>query len=319
MTIATVNNKRRNPAADQGRCAPAVTVLMTCYNTERYVGEAIESILAQTFENFEFVIVNDGSTDGSPEIIERYAAKDARIRVLNGANCGIVGAACAGMKVARSEFVARIDSDDVAMPTRLEKQVTYLRDNPACVAVGSRTLIIDPEGEVICEWGQLASHEEIDSENMRTGGPGLIHVAAMFRAKTAEKVGGYRKEYEGIEDLDLFLRLAEKGRLTNLPEPLSKWRQHPRSCCHTRTEELRRKFPLVIADAYQRRGIDAPVRDAEPTPRPLGEADHHLRWAWWALLDKRVSVARKHAFAALRRRPFSRDAWRAAACAVRGH
>jgi glycosyltransferase involved in cell wall biosynthesis len=306
------------PVTSTAAAAPAITVLMTCYNTERYVAETIESILNQTFTDFEFVIVNDGSTDRSPEIIERYATRDGRIRVLSGPNSGIVGAACKGMAVARGEFIARIDSDDVALPTRLEKQVEYLRENPDCVAVGSRTLITDPEGEVICEWGKLTTHQDIDNENMTTGGPGLIHCAAMFRRQVAVDVGGYRKAYEGIEDLDLFLRLAEKGRLANLTEPLSKWRQHPKSCCHTRTGELRSKFPLVIADAYRRRGIDAPVRPPEPTPRPLSEADHHLRWAWWALMDVRVPVARKHAFAALRRKPFSTDTWRAVACAVRG-
>ena len=289
MTVATKQSFDCDLLVED-QAAPTVSVVMSCFNTERYVAEAIESILGQTFADFEFVIVNDGSTDRSPEIIAKYAARDRRIKFLSGPNGGIVAAACEGMDAARGEFVARIDSDDVAMPTRLEKQVAYLRGHPECVAVGSRTLITDPEGEVVCQWGNLMTHEEIDKENMTTGGPGLIHVAAMFRRKAAEEVGGYRKAYEGIEDLDLFLRLAEKGRLANLPEALSQWRQHSRSCCHTRTRELRDKFPLVIAEAHQRRGIEAPVREAEATPKALDEADHHLRWAWWALLDGRVRV-----------------------------
>jgi len=314
-----MHNKTGNlSVVDTAALAPTVSVLMTCYDTARYVGEAVESVLGQTFGDFELIIVNDGSTDGSLEILRSYAKRDNRIRILTGPNVGIVASAIKGMAVARGEFVARLDSDDVALPTRLEKQVAYFREHPECVALGSRVLIVDPDGETLCEWGTLATHEEIDHAHMNAGGPALIHPACMFRRDEAIAVGGYNPAYDVLEDLDLFLRLAERGRIANLTEPLTKWRQHTSSCCHTRHAELCDKHRLVMADACRRRGLNAAARPSEEWNRAPVESDHYIKWTWWALSGRQVRTARKHALAALRRKPLSKEVWRAVACAVRG-
>src|SRR5688572_25740567 len=116
---------------------PTVSVVMTVYNTERYVREAVESILGQTFRDFEFIIIDDGSTDSAPAILREYADRDPRIRLVSRPNTGIVRAANEGIALARGNYLARMDSDDVALPHRFEKQVRYLNEHPACVLVGA--------------------------------------------------------------------------------------------------------------------------------------------------------------------------------------
>ena len=122
---------------------PRVSVALPVHNCERYVAEAIESILAQTFTDFEFLIVDDGSTDGTLPILNRFAARDSRIRVISRPNTGIVGALNEMLGLARADLVARMDADDVALPVRFERQVRYLDEHPECVMVGSRVTIID--------------------------------------------------------------------------------------------------------------------------------------------------------------------------------
>ena len=124
--------------------APTVSVVMTVYNTERYVGEAVGSVLGQTFGDFEFVIVDDGSTDRSTTILKDFAARDPRIRLVSRPNTGIVAAANEGIGLARGRYLARMDSDDVCLPRRFETQVNYLEQHPECVLVGSRVTVVDP-------------------------------------------------------------------------------------------------------------------------------------------------------------------------------
>ncbi len=125
---------------------PSISVLMPVYNTERYVAEAIESILAQTFGDFEFIIVNDGSTDDSLAILRRYEQQDQRIRLITRPNTGIVGALNDGLALARAELVARMDADDVSLPERLGKQRDFMSSHPGCVAMSTAYTIMDPDG-----------------------------------------------------------------------------------------------------------------------------------------------------------------------------
>ncbi|MEA2735824.1 MAG: hypothetical protein QOE14_2275, partial [Humisphaera sp.] len=144
--------------------APAVSVLMPVYNAARYLAEAVESILAQTFRDFEFVIVDDGSTDRSPAMLDEYAKRDSRIRIIRRPNTGIVGALNDAIAESKAALIARMDADDVSLPDRLEKQVAYLRDHAECVALGSRVVGIDPYGCVLFQSEHKLTHEEIDAE-----------------------------------------------------------------------------------------------------------------------------------------------------------
>jgi glycosyltransferase involved in cell wall biosynthesis len=293
---------------------------MAAYNAERYVARTIESILAQTFRDFEYVIVDDGSTDRTRAIIERYAATDPRIRLISRPNTGIVGARNDALSASRGEFLAVIDADDIAMPDRLERQVAHMRAHPDCVALGSRVLVIDPDGDPLCYWNDEVTHEEIDALHL-TGGPRgtvICNPTVMLRRQAVLDVGGYRAEYETSEDHDLFLRLAEIGRLANLPEALTCYRMHASNVGHARKAQQNRTAKAAILDACRRRGIpanphpmyDQPVKSH--TPQQL-----HGKWAWWSLRSGHPATARKHARAVLMRAPFSPHSWRLLFCTLR--
>src|SRR5207248_1383335 len=163
-----------------------------------------------------------------------------------------------GLALARGEFLARIDSDDVAAPTRFEKQVQYLREHPECVAVGSRLQMIDPYGSPLDVSDHKLTHDEIERELLAGSGWALSQPAMMMRREAVMRLGGYRKQYECSEDLDLSLRLAEVGKLANLPEPLTKWRRHLGSVNHTRHAQQDRNADAIIRETLARRGLPVP-------------------------------------------------------------
>jgi glycosyltransferase involved in cell wall biosynthesis len=138
---------------------PLVSVIMPLYNTERYVAEAVESILSQTCPKFEFLIADAGSTDSSRAIVERYGAKDTRIRLWTNPGTSPQERLNEMLDQAQGEFVARMDADDVALPERFERQVAFLQANPDHVVVGSQVLVIDPEGAPLCIWATEQTHE----------------------------------------------------------------------------------------------------------------------------------------------------------------
>jgi glycosyltransferase involved in cell wall biosynthesis len=301
---------------------PSISVCMPVYNAERFVAEAVESILNQTLGDFEFLIVDDGSTDGSRRILEGYAARDPRIRLVSRPNTGLVIALNEMLAAARGAFIPRTDADDVAMPERFERQASYLRAHPEVLALGTRVLVIDPEGAPLTEMCEQQSHEEIDRAQL--GGLVVIcHPTVMARAEVLRRVGGYRPETFPAEDLDLWLRLAEIGRLANLPEALVKYRQHLQSIGNAQRVRQEAATGRVVADARRRRGLsrDEPAAAPAPaSPRPdPGGLDHMRKWAWWALASGYVSTARGYAIRCWCRRPFSLESWRLLYCALRGH
>src|SRR5688572_17248865 len=181
--------------------APTVSVVMTVYNTERYVAEAVDSVLGQTFRDFEFIIIDDGSTDGSPFILRNAAARDPRIRLVSRPNTGIVRAANEGIALAAGPYIARMDSDDVCLPRRLETQLRYLDEHPECVLVGSRVTVVDPYGSPVLESMQPLTHEEIDAELLGSGGGwAIVQPSAMMRTDAVRRVGGYRGVHNVSED-----------------------------------------------------------------------------------------------------------------------
>jgi glycosyltransferase involved in cell wall biosynthesis len=301
---------------------PLISVCMPVYNAERYVAEAVESILAQTYRNFEFLIADDGSTDGSLTILKRYEAQDPRIRLWSRPNAGYVVRLNEMLDEARGDLVARMDADDVALPERFEHQVDFLRDNPDHVLVGSQVLVIDPEGDPLCVWGKEKTHEEIETLQFRgTNGSVISHSAAMYRREPALAVGKYRVEYHPAEDLDLFLRLAERGgRMANLPLVLLKYRMHLSSTCHLQPMKVGEMVGAVLQDARRRRGLPDNTPIVDPSNiRALSPLDHRRKWVWWALKSGYVSTARKHARHCLALAPFSKESWRQLYCSMRGH
>ena len=300
------------------RNAPVVSVVLPVFNAERYLARAVDSILNQTFHDFELIAVDDGSRDGSLKMLRDYEARDGRVRVISRPNTGIVGALNDGLAAAGGEFVARMDSDDISLPDRFEKQLNYLRAHPQCVLVGCQVTLIDPDDAQICpKHDTCFTHEEIDSAHLSWGWP-LVHPTIMARREALQRVGGYREAYKWLEDLDIFLRLAEIGRLANLPDVLVYYRLHSQSVCHTHAHIQGPLKIKLIQETRARRHMPAggPTVDS-PSVKTLGE--QHRLWAWWALRAGNVSTARKHAFKTLRNDPLSFESWRVLACVVRGH
>jgi len=299
--------------------APAVSVLMPALNAARYVAKAVESILAQTYTDFEFLIVDDGSIDDTPKILRRYAEYDRRIHIISRPRTGVVRALNELIALARGDLIARMDADDIALPTRFERQVAYLKDHPECVLVGSRVFIIDPEGDELTILGRALSHEEIVDDLLAHRGQMVYHSAVMFRRHVVMDMGGYDDRMVEAEDLDLFLRLAEVGRIINLPDPLLKYREHLKKTGRVRAKQLEPYTWMIVNEARKRRGMEPLPESGDSSCSPRTPAQIYQTWGWWALMSGHVLTARKHAWASLARAPHLLSSWRLMYCALRGH
>lgn len=204
---------------------------MPCYNREDTLEETLESIAAQSLDDFEVVAVDDGSTDGTASILSRWQAKDPRFRFLPVPHAGIIPALNAGLAAARADLIARMDADDRMYPTRLEKQVAYLEAHPRVALVSSHVAGF-PAGKLrqgfqhYINWlNSLEAHEDICRE-IFVESP-LCHPTVVFRKQLVLDLGGYQ-EHGWPEDYDLWLRMAAAGcRFAKLPEVLLDWREHP--------------------------------------------------------------------------------------------
>jgi glycosyltransferase involved in cell wall biosynthesis len=198
-------------------------VILPVYNGEQYLHEAIDSVLKQSFKDFELIIIDDGSVDRSPEIIAKFASEDFRIVSVQRDNRGLVYSLNEGVSLAKSQYIARMDADDICLPDRLKKQYDYLKLNPNCGVVGSRVLLIDNEGEVVGRCHRPLSNSEIRLY-LAYGNP-FAHPAVMFSLNSLEKG---RLKYQSSdfpsEDLGLWLRLSSSCTLNNIAEPLLKYR-----------------------------------------------------------------------------------------------
>ena len=208
-----------------GEAAPTVSVVLPVHNGEPYLAEAIDSILGQTFGDFELIAVDDASTDNSRRRLDDAAARDSRVCVVDGQERGLVGALNLGLSLARGEFIARMDADDISQPSRFARQVRYLRENPDIAVVGSAITLIDASGAVVRELSYPLAPADVDRFLMEVGSA-LAHPAVMARRKAMLTVGGYRKLFQHSEDYDLWLRMAERYLLANLTDRLLRYRQH---------------------------------------------------------------------------------------------
>lgn len=203
---------------------PTVTVLMPVYNAAPYVRLAIESILEQTYADFELLIIDDGSTDTSQEVIRSYA--DPRIRLLeNGENQGLTRTLNAGLEAARAELIARQDADDLSLPRRLEKQVAFMEAHPAIALLGTQALQIDHRGR----YRGTIDHS-LETAGLRWEllfGNAFVHSSVMYRRKIVwRELGGYSEAFPFAEDYELWSRVASSHSVANLPDRLVAYRVH---------------------------------------------------------------------------------------------
>lgn len=203
---------------------PEVSVVMPVYNGARYIREAIESILTQTYKSFELIIINDGSTDNSEEIILSY--QDPRIVYLkNQVNSKICVTLNRGLDAAKGKYIARLDCDDIAMPERLEKQTQFLDEHQEIGIVGC-DIILFGEHQDDCYYQSL--HTDDDCKAGLLFNSCFAHPAVMIRRSLLEEHHlRYREEYKGLEDLELWWRLSSFTKFANLNEYLLRYRKHP--------------------------------------------------------------------------------------------
>jgi glycosyltransferase involved in cell wall biosynthesis len=223
---------------------------MSVYNGARFLGEAIDSVLAQTLDNFEFVIVDDGSTDRTPAILEGYA--DSRILLLrNTHNVGLTRSLNRGLAAARGTYVARQDADDRSLPERFARQVSYLDAYPELAVVGTAHIALTESGQTIRTAMHPLEHTEI-RERLLYDGSQFCHGSVMARKSCLDAVGGYDERFAVSQDLDLFLRLSERFRLANLPEPLYQLRVWKGSVTEQRRTQKHALLATILEEAVQR-------------------------------------------------------------------
>lgn len=281
------------------------SVILPIYNADKYLTEAIESILNQTWKDFEVLLLNDGSTDKSEAIIDEFCKKDARCKKFSWPNKGLVPTLNQGIKEARSDLLIRMDADDICEPTRFEKQFDFLKNNPDHVAVGSNVMLIDDVGLPIISIAQFFDHHQLDRHNLLGLGSALVHPSVMMRKKAVIDVGGYDARYKHAEDLDLFLKLAEIGKLANINESLLYYRQHLTSIGYTKRFDQHNACIKAVKSAQSRRGIKHELHQKPPSSSDIQNINQiYRKWAWWSLKGKNRKTARKYAIKAFISAPY---------------
>jgi hypothetical protein len=267
----------RRPTTRRRAKMPLITVVMPVYNGEAFVGQAVESILSQTFNDFEFVIVDDGSTDRTGEILRSYV--DPRVRVLEQEHAGLISSLNRAISLASGQYIARMDADDVSLPRRLELQAERLRNSPSLAALGTQALQIDESGEKIRRHYYPTGGKAIETALFR-GATAFCHGSMMFSRACWEAAGGYRQTFEHAEDYDLWLRIIESYAMDNLPDLLYLKRLSLRSVSfeHFLTQQRNAAHAL---DCARRRKAGLPEGErtrasSPPTARELADYHWHL-------------------------------------------
>lgn len=235
---------------------PDITILMSVYNSRRYLREAIESILHQTFKNFEFIIVDDRSTDGSLDILNEYAQKDPRIRLIkNEKNLGLTRSLNKSIKAATGKYIARMDSDDIADAERLEKQIGFMTKNPDVVLLGTAFHEIDQNGNVLASKAFPLDDNKLKHVLIKLNP--FCHASVIIRRSALDMSGFYNEDMPKAQDYDLWFRLANAGKIANLPEPLIKRRYDKNISITQENEQL--KWAIKIRRNAIKRGYCSPV------------------------------------------------------------
>lgn len=223
-----------------------ISVIMPVFNSEKYVAEAIESILNQTFNDFEFIIIDDGSTDNSLKIIKEYSQKDNHIRVVvNQENKGIAGSLNIGIALARGEYIARMDADDISLPERFEKQVAFMENHPEIGVVGTSFSRIDEKENVIEEVKLITQPPRI-WWRMFFINP-IVHPSVMMRRNIF--INGkfkYNRKSEPAEDYDLWFQIMSHYAIANLSEGLLLYRVHNENISFVKRQEQLRITEKVL-------------------------------------------------------------------------
>src|SRR3984893_8087593 len=247
--------------------SPTVSVVMSVFNGEEFLSETIDSVLNQSFRDFEFVIVDDGSTDATADILSKYVLRDGRIRVLRNGKKGRAASLNLGISLANGKYVANPDADDLSIPGRLEEQVAFMERNPEVGVLGGAFELIADSGDVIDIIRHPLEDSQIQSVILRYNP--ICHSSVILRKDIVLASGGYRSTFEPSEDYDLWLRMSERSRLANLQNVLVRYRVHANQLSVRKLERQTLCVLAASAAAEQRRsGRSDPFADIqEITPQ----------------------------------------------------
>jgi glycosyltransferase involved in cell wall biosynthesis len=261
---------------------PSVTVLMSVHNGQRHLEEAMDSILRQTFSDFEFVVIDDGSDDETWSILSAYAASDKRIVLLrNRKNIGLTRSLGIGLGIARGNHVARQDADDVSFPRRLARQIKYLIGNPDVGLIGTWADVVDENGRWIGSWEPAARPSVI--KWLLLFGNCFIHSTVMMRRSALMEVGAYSSSVKYAQDYDLWSRMSFEFQLANLPEALA--------CARVWPDRITNRFSYAQDETASQVSLRAISRTlGEPVASDLGK-DLHRTSLGLALEDSRPIYA----------------------------
>jgi glycosyltransferase involved in cell wall biosynthesis len=266
---------RKGPRAAM---TPVISVIMPVRNGAEWLGEAVASIRAQDFGDFEFLIVDDGSDDATAAMLAGFAGADRRIRVIRQPPQGIVVALNNAIAAARAPYLARLDADDCAMPNRLAKQLAFLQAHDEVGLLGSSAEEIDAGGAIIGRILPPADSAHLVRVLGRTNP--FIHSSVMMRTALVRRLGGYRAAFRAAEDYDLWLRLAEVSGVANLAEDLVRYRRHGSNL--SLRDAIRQSFSVRLAQrsaAARRSGAADPAASLAAPPD------------WWAVDAERSFYA----------------------------
>jgi len=285
---------------------PKISVLMSVYNAEPHLNDAVKSVLAQNFEDFELLVINDGSTDASGQMLAAFT--DPRIRILEQENRGLVPSLNRGIREARGQYIARMDADDICVPSRLKLQVDYLDTHLQIALLGGFVATMDEEGNPLAPMVRFPiRHEEIWSKLGRRPWV-MCHPTVMYRRDVAVDIGLYNPAFAHAEDVEFFARLMSRYRAINLPEVVLQYRLRRGAVSVTRKDHGRVNAQLVAemiaqwqpgqalsATQDQRRAADAAISASRrPVTRAEVEAMYQCRVARELLRGRQWQKAAKH-------------------------
>lgn len=204
---------------------PNISVLISCYNGERWLTEAINSILIQSYKSFELILINDGSTDNTWSIIEKFSFIDKRIVPINKNNTGLANSLNLGVSIAKGKWIARLDQDDISEPTRLEEQLNFVQLNPNVILLGTGFIEITMLNKFIKKHSYPTRHQDL-LKNLERSRRFFPHSSAFFRTDIVKEIGGYNNRIQRAEDRFLWLNLSSKGKIACISKPLVRIRKH---------------------------------------------------------------------------------------------
>ncbi len=200
-----------------------LAVLMSVYNNQDTLIKALDSVLGQTYKKFEFIIINDASTDKSTSILAQYQKKDSRIKLINNErHLGLTKSLNKGLKTTKAKYIARMDADDISLPKRFEKQLAFFKSHPKVSYLGSAAYLINPKSKKLGLKRHPIDHQHIKKIALKYCP--FIHPTIMFNRLDVKRINNYNDNFIFAQDYELALRVISQYQTTNLPEPLLKYR-----------------------------------------------------------------------------------------------